>query len=170
MSGVPGVEIGPLRWWQIDACARIDAEVFPQTSWSAETFWAELARVPELRHYLVAVEMPDPATTATGADPRVVGYAGLAALAPEADVQTIAVSPDAQGLGLGAALLDQLLEEAERRNCTTVMLEVRADNERALTLYQRRGFELLSSRRDYYGPGLDALIMRRRTHGVIDDE
>lgn len=166
MSRVPGVEIGPLRWWQIDACARVDAEVFPQTSWSVETFWTELARVPESRYYLMAVETTDPATAAAGADPRVVGYAGLAALPPEADVQTIAVSPEAQGIGLGAALLDELLDEAERRDCTTVMLEVRADNERAIALYQRREFELLSSRRDYYGPGLDALIMRRRVGGA----
>ena len=37
-----------------------------------------------------------------------------------------------------------------------------ADNAAALRLYERRGFEALSRRRDYYAPGIDALVMRAR--------
>ena len=42
------------------------------------------------------------------------------------------------------------------------MLEVRADNAPALALYERNGFERLALRRGYYGPGADAVVMRRR--------
>ena len=40
------------------------------------------------------------------------------------------------------------------------MLEVDYDNEAAIALYQRLGFEQLTARRDYYGPGQDALILK----------
>jgi len=154
----PGVLLQPMRWWQVQACADIDASVFPDSAWSVGSFWGELARVPETRHYIVAVESESRA----GADPEVLGYAGIAALPPEADVQTIAVAPSAQRLGLGTDLLRALLDEAGRRACTTVMLEVAADNQPAIALYERHGFERISTRRDYYAPGRDAIIMRRR--------
>lgn len=141
----------PLRWWQIAECARLERALFPDTPWSESTLWSELARVPESRFYVAALSDGD-----------VVGYAGLAALPPDADVQTIAVAPTVRGTGLGSALLDALMSEAARRECRTVMLEVAADNEPALGLYHSRGFEKLSMRRDYYGSGLDALVMRAR--------
>jgi ribosomal-protein-alanine N-acetyltransferase len=37
---------------------------------------------------------------------------------------------------------------------------VRVDNEAALGLYRKHGFELLGRRRDYYAPGVDATTMR----------
>jgi ribosomal-protein-alanine N-acetyltransferase len=78
----------------------------------------------------------------------------------EATVQTIGVHPELHGSGLGHALLHELLEEARRRGCREVYLEVRADNRPALGLYERFGFTPLGRRRDYYGFGLDALTMR----------
>jgi ribosomal protein S18 acetylase RimI-like enzyme len=42
-----------------------------------------------------------------------------------------------------------------------VFLEVRADNEGALALYESEGFELIDRRVGYYQPdGVDALVMR----------
>jgi ribosomal protein S18 acetylase RimI-like enzyme len=60
-------------------------------------------------------------------------------------------------------LLDALLAEAERRGCTEVLLEVRADNAAAIGLYAARGFVTISTRRRYYADGADALILRRVT-------
>ena len=71
----------PMRWWDIDAALVIEQALFPD-AWSVETFWAELARVPETRHYLVADD-----------DGAVVGYAGLMTVGRQADVQTVAVAP-----------------------------------------------------------------------------
>lgn len=144
----------PMRWWDIEAVAALETELFPHDAWSAEQVWGELAHVPDSRWYAVEED-----------DAGIAGYVGLMAVPPEADVQTVAVAPRAQGTGLGRRLLDALLVEAERRGCTQVFLEVHDDNEPALRLYERAGFEQQGRRRDYYGPGLHALILRRRLGG-----
>lgn len=140
----------PMRWWDIDAALAIEQELFPD-AWAVETFWAELARVPETRHYLVADD-----------DGAVVGYAGLMTVGRQADVQTVAVAADQQGHGHGATLLRTIIDEATRRGCTEVLLEVRVDNEVALHLYEKTGFERISVRRGYYPGGVDGLVMRLR--------
>jgi ribosomal-protein-alanine N-acetyltransferase len=140
----------PMRWWDIDAALAIERELFPD-AWSDETFWAELARVPESRHYVVADD-----------DGAVVGYAGLMTVGGQADVQTVAVAPGHQGQQLGATLLRAIVDEATSRGCTEVLLEVRVDNEPALHLYEKAGFERISVRRGYYPGGIDGLVMRLR--------
>lgn len=144
----------PMRWWDVEPAMEIERALFPDP-WSTETFWAELAGVPGTRHYVVAER-----------DGRLVGYAGLFATRYEGDVQTVAVRAGEQGGGLGGLLLQALLEEAGRRGCREVLLEVRADNEPAQRLYARFGFERVGVRRGYYRPGpVDALVLRRRLVG-----
>ena len=142
------------RWWDVEAAHALETELFPD-AWSVETFWSELAHVPETRHYVVAED--------AGA---LVGYAGLAVVGNQADVQTIAVAPAGQGQGLGRVLLDALVVEGRRRAATEVLLEVRDDNESAQALYRRAGFERIGVRRAYYQPGgTDALVLRLKLRG-----
>jgi ribosomal-protein-alanine N-acetyltransferase len=156
------VALRPLLWRDIEAVHRIEEDLFPEDPWSVEMFWSELAAVPESRYYVVAY-----AATAEG-EHTVTGYAGLMtqpAQTPDATegwIQNIAVARDGQGQGLGAVLLTALLDEAVRRHCTEVLLEVRTDNHSAQRLYTRSGFEGVGVRRGYYQPGNhDALIMRK---------
>ncbi|MGI9092994.1 MAG: ribosomal protein S18-alanine N-acetyltransferase [Mycobacteriales bacterium] len=124
--------------------------LFGAERWTLAMLREELDLV-DSRYYVVAV-----------VDEQIVGYAGLAAFDDEAFVQTIGVHPDFQGAGIGAALLDDLLAEADRRGAATVLLEVRTDNEIARRLYDRRGFRPLRVRRGYYRrSGADALEMQR---------
>ena len=143
--------VRPMRWWDIDAVMALETELFADEAWSPTMFWSELAE-DATRHYVVAT-----------ADGQIVGYAGLCAYPPhESYVQTIAVSPGAQGHGLGTRLLVGLIEEAQRRGCARVDLEVRADNDDAIRLYERHGFSRIGLRRGYYQPsGVDAVVMRR---------
>ncbi|MEV8568498.1 ribosomal protein S18-alanine N-acetyltransferase [Streptomyces sp. NPDC051322] len=142
-----------MRWWDIAAVLELEHELFPDDAWSEGMFWSELAhaRGPgATRRYVVAE-----------ADGRIVGYAGLAAVGDEADVQTIASARDRWGSGLGAELLTDLLKHATAFECAVVLLEVRVDNLRAQKLYERFGFEPIGFRRGYYQPGnVDALVMR----------
>ncbi len=150
-----------MRWWHLEPVTRLERQVFGATAWSAETFWSELAR-PD-RWYVVAVPARAPAGGDGAGEHQVLGYAGLMDTGGQADVQTIAVAPHARGQGLGAVLLHALLAEGRARGATSVMLEVRADNQAAVGLYQRFGFERLSVRRRYYQPGdVDAWVMRLR--------
>lgn len=144
-----------MRWWDIERVVPLERDLFGPTAWSAETFWAELAHAGAggTRHYVVAA----------GPAEELLGYAGLLVPGPEADVQTIAVARSAQGRGVGAALLSDLLAAASRRGATSLLLEVRADNGPAQRLYARHGFERIAVRRGYYQPGgVDAWVMRRR--------
>ncbi|HAS13024.1 MAG TPA: ribosomal-protein-alanine N-acetyltransferase RimI, partial [Acidimicrobiaceae bacterium] len=50
--------------------------------------------------------------------------------------QTIAVVPEQEGQGIGAALLTELIRESRLRRAEDVLLEVRADNTRAQQLYR----------------------------------
>jgi ribosomal-protein-alanine N-acetyltransferase len=138
-----------LRWWHIDELLPIEADLFGEERWSAAMFWNELAAG---HHYLVALD-----------GDRVIGYAGLAVHPPhEAWVQNIAVRRDAQGGGVGRALLSALLAEADRQGVSKILLEVAVDNGPAQKLYASFGFEQVGLRRGYYQPSnTDALVMMR---------
>jgi ribosomal-protein-alanine N-acetyltransferase len=91
----------------------------------------------------------------------VLGYAGLDVAGEVADVMTIAVAPTAQGRGLGHRLLEELVTRAQARGAEWLVLEVRADNARARSMYEKRGFSVLQVRPRYYQPGdVDAVVMR----------
>lgn len=141
-----------MRWWDIPAVMSIEDELFGDEAWSEGMFWSELAE-RDTRRYVVDED----------ADGEVCAYAGLCAYAPhEAYIQTIAVAPSAQRRGIGETMLVELLDEAARRGCDHVDLEVRADNDAAMRLYERHGFTKIAVRRGYYQPsGADAVVMRR---------
>ncbi len=56
------------------------------------------------------------------------------------EVYVLGVAPDAQGLGLGGALLIRGLRHLAERGCPYVLLYVDGDNPAALHLYERAGF------------------------------
>jgi ribosomal-protein-alanine N-acetyltransferase len=150
------VRLRPMRWWDIETLLPLEERLFAPTAWTAAMFWSELAH-PDTRCYLVAEQAGRP-----------VGYAGVLTAGSDGDVQTIAVAPDAQGGGVGALLLRALLERCLEAGCAQVMLEVGADNEAAIRLYRRHGFERLAVRRGYYQPGgVDAWIMRLRPVALL---
>jgi ribosomal-protein-alanine N-acetyltransferase len=141
-----------MRWWDIPAVMAIEAELFGDEAWSEGMFWSELAE-RDTRRYVVEDD----------ANGVVCAYAGLCAYAPhEAYIQTIAVAPRVQRRGIGETMLVALLDEADHRGCDRVDLEVRADNDPAMRLYERHGFSKIAVRRRYYQPsGTDAVVMRR---------
>lgn len=91
--------------------------------------------------------------------PVVAGYLCRWLVAGEMHVLNIAVHPDHRRTGVGTALLSEAVAEAERKQAQLVILEVRRSNLPARRLYRRLGFQERRLRRNYYGPGEDALVM-----------
>lgn len=93
------------------------------------------------------------------------GLAVVQCLPPEMEILTIAVAPEAQGQGIGAALLSDLLAAARARGVAQVFLDVAADNTAARALYAKAGFAETGRRRGYYrragGAAQDAVLMTR---------
>lgn len=142
-------------WRDLAAMAALEVSCFPHDAWSPATFWSEMAQRPR-RTYWVAVD----------ADGEVRGYAGLDVGGDVADVMTVAVDPARRGAGLGASFLETMHARAADAGATSVLLEVRADNGPARSLYARHGYDVVHTRRGYYRstdgtPAVDALVMRK---------
>lgn len=82
------------------------------------------------------------------------------AIAGEAELLTLAVAPEARRRGIGATLTRDFAARASLLGAETAYLEVAADNLAAQALYAGAGWQDAGRRRNYYGPGRDALVMR----------
>jgi len=78
-----------------------------------------------------------------------------------ARLYNIAIDPAFQGKGLGAVLLKECEIEAVRRSCETMSLEVRQDNESAISFYERKGFAAVRTMPDYYDDGTPGIKMSK---------
>ncbi|MGB3553688.1 MAG: GNAT family N-acetyltransferase [Jannaschia sp.] len=91
-------------------------------------------------------------------------------VADEAELLTIAVSPDHRRRGLGRRLLTRFATEARACGAVAAFLEVAADNAAARALYAGCGWRAVGQRTGYY-EGIDAIAMRRDLGpGVTQDE
>lgn len=102
--------------------------------------------------------------TAPGAFGLVAGDSGFIlcrAIAGEAEVLTLAVTPAARRQGVGRALLEAATTLAAAAGADSMFLEVAAGNVAALALYAAAGFSRVGMRRGYYADGADAVVMRR---------
>lgn len=73
-------------------------------------------------------------------DGNLLGYAMIGSQAGSCFVQRVAVDPSSRGQGLGSAMLKRSEAWARQIGATTMILNVRPDNEQARSLYQRHGF------------------------------
>jgi len=159
MSGMSGLAVREMRWTDLQEVAMLERVLYPESAWSAATWWAELAQRPARRYVVLESEV------AGGSGP-IAGYAGLTMTGRSADVMTIAVDQALRGQGWGSVLLSTLHAQAARAGAEEVMLEVRADNRAALALYAAHGYRTVSVRRGYYQPGaVDAIVQRHELSG-----
>lgn len=127
----------------------LDKELFPYSPWSASQYKEEFST--PTRHFVVAVDE----------EQKILGYAGVFAPgAVEADILTVGVVPEQRGKGIAKALMSLITDWATAQGSTAMMLEVKVDNAAAIGLYQSLGYSTLNVRKDYFGAGLDAQVMR----------
>lgn len=117
--------------------------------WSENSIASELDN--RLSCWLVAI-----------ADDKVVGYVGSQTVLGETDMMNIAIHPDYRKQGIATELISALIEALNERGSHSLMLEVRASNEPAKSLYLKMGFDVVGVRKNYYrNPREDALILRK---------
>jgi ribosomal-protein-alanine N-acetyltransferase len=136
--------------FDIPVLVSLDKELFPYSPWSAGQYREEISA--PTRHFVVAL---DDASS-------VIGYAGV--FAPggaEADVLTVGVVPMHRGNGIARELMASITQWAINQGSIAMMLEVKTDNVEAISLYESLGYTKLNVRKDYFGTGLDALVMRK---------
>lgn len=127
------------------------------TPWSEESWHEELTG--EGRLVLVA----------RGRDGDTVGVAAFQLVDEVADLHRIVVASGHRRLGFARVMLVAGLQWAIRAGAHRMLLEVDATNDAAIQLYRGYGFASVATRRDYYGTGVDALVLERRLEGVDVD-
>lgn len=89
------------------------------------------------------------------------GYIGVSAVLDEAEVGNIVVDPAKRNKGIGKELMEAACDELKARGVNVLFLEVESGNAPAIHLYEKLGFTVYNTRENYYGQGLDALLMRK---------
>lgn len=86
--------------------------------------------------------------------------------ADEAEILSVAVSPEYRRRGIGLRLLEETLRRLYRERVASLHLEVEEGNAAALALYRRMDFIEAGRRHNYYAqeaaPPRGALVMRRQ--------
>ena len=127
----------------------LDKELFPYSPWSASQYKEEFSA--PTRHFVVAIDESED----------IIGYAGVFAPGQaEADILTVGVVPEHRGKGIAKELMALITNWAKAQGSIAMMLEVKIDNPEAIGLYESLGYSKLNVRKDYFGAGLDAQVMR----------
>jgi ribosomal-protein-alanine N-acetyltransferase len=159
MSGLPeqaspeqlGLELRPMVMADIDEVVALEQSVFPHP-WSRGNFLDSLASGYDawvLREH---------------GEGALAGYFLLMYAVDEAHLLDVAVSGGRHGSGLGRFLLDRIAARSRQMDMTSILLEVRPTNLRALQVYERYGYAQIGRRKGYYpaheGQREDAIVMR----------
>jgi [ribosomal protein S18]-alanine N-acetyltransferase len=83
-------------------------------------------------------------------DGELVGYCVSMPALEEVHLLNLAVALAWQRRSVGAAILQNLIDQSRAKNREVIYLEVRPTNIAALRLYERFGFQHMGVRRDYY--------------------
>lgn len=135
----------------LDGLLDVEAASF-NNPWTRQMYLTELRYESIARIYLLR--------TATEG---VAGFCSFWLVFDEVHINNLAVRPECRGRGYGTALLLHILREARQQGARRATLEVRRSNVVALRLYERLGFDVAGTRREYYtNPVEDALILWKK--------
>lgn len=91
---------------------------------------------------------------------KIIGYIVGCRKGKEGEVISLAVDPKLRRQGVGGTLLEFLLKDFREEGINTIELFVRIKNPGASKFYQKFGFEIIETVKDYYQDGADAYLMK----------
>jgi len=141
------VRIREMTQEDIDVVHEIEKETY-STAWTKDILTQEV--VHNKHAFYAVVEYND----------IIVGYAGMWVVFDDAQITTIAISPDYQGRKLGEQLFKHMLESAYALGVQRLSLEVRISNIVAQNMYRKFGLVPGGLRKGYYTDNNeDAIVM-----------
>jgi ribosomal-protein-alanine N-acetyltransferase len=154
-SDAGSVEIRRLQEADLDAVIEIAKTAEGAPTWSPRIY-AELVD-PGSQVQRVALVACDFRSAA------VVGFVVASVIAPEAELESIAVAPAMQRRGVGQRLFTALAGELRQAGIKDLLLEVRSSNLAAIRFYKAQNFKQTGVRPGYYpDPKEDAVLMSLR--------
>jgi phosphinothricin acetyltransferase len=104
----------------------------------------------------------------------IAGWAALSEVSQRCIYQGVAevsiyIHPDFHGLGLGNALLRQLIKESEQNNIWTLQAGIFPENNASISLHEKNGFRVVGIREKIGKMGdrwRDVVLMERRSRKV----
>lgn len=114
--------------------------------WNYSVFKSELES--DSSHYLVVKD-----------NSKIIGFAGIKVILPDADIMNIVVKKDFRNQGIGSLLLKELINLSKSLNVKDLFLEVNEKNTPAILLYNKFGFKKISTRKNYYKDN-NAIVMK----------
>ena len=78
-----------------------------------------------------------------------------------ARIVSVAVRPEYRGQGIGTVLVSQAENLARARGLKKLKLEVRQDNQKAISFYEGHGYTRVALQPDYYGDGMAGVCYRK---------
>jgi ribosomal-protein-alanine N-acetyltransferase len=130
----------------LDAIVRIEQESFTD-AWQRESFEKDIQN-----RWVI--------TIAAHRSKRCVGYANCLAVDDYGYLANIAVDKELRSQGVGRMLLDELCTRLRKQLKRRLLLDVRPSNQRAIMVYEKYGFAILTRRQNFYtNPPEDSYTM-----------
>lgn len=133
----------------LETIALLEKTSFPVTCWTLEQWKYEYFENP--CSVLLVLE-----------EGKVFAYIDFWILYEQAEICKIAIAEPLRRRGLGTILMKEALKIIQKEGVEQVNLEVRVDNEAAIRLYKKFGFEIVYVKKGYYEDGVDAYQMMKK--------
>jgi len=146
------VRVRPMRAGDLDQVMAIAASLKDAPHWTRAAYVVALDTGATPKRIALVAEAAE-----SGA---VVGFAVASVVAPQAELESIAVPSEAQRRGIGKYIFLELFDELKTEGVGEVLLEVRTSNDRARGFYRSLGWNEAGRRPRYYAdPEEDAVLL-----------
>lgn len=129
--------IRQMVWPDIDIVVALEHELF-STPWEKDAFEYELGK-NVFSSILVLEE-----------DGEILGYIGMWLLGDQTQITTLGVKKEYQRNGYAKMLMEKCVEVTKHLGYRNINLEVRISNQKAINLYKKYGFKIVTIRKNYY--------------------
>ena len=156
------------RLWQIDQLCFPDGIAYTQMELSGFIMTRNaITLVAEMQAANTGeADQADQGTDAPTKGGRIAGFAVAHSIRGRIGrILTLDILPEARRLGLASRLMQKIEQRLRAAGCTQIYLETAVNNESALQLYHKLGYQIVRTLPEYYSSqSLDAFQMAKRLY------